>query len=65
MAGKRLLDVPQRGPRLVTFDHAVNLFDVADNVGAAEFQLLPATAGTHCVWINRHDENRGNSPGQW
>ena len=58
MAGQRLLDVPQRGPRLVAFDHAVNLFDFADQVGAAEFQLLAAAAGTQRIGINRHDDNR-------
>ena len=54
MLGQRLLDVPQRGPRLVAFDHAVNLFDVTDQIGAAELQLLAAAAGTRSIGINRH-----------
>ena len=58
MAGQRLLDMPQRGPRLLAFDHAVDLFDLADQIGAAELQFLAAAAGTHCIWINRHDDNR-------
>ena len=54
MLGERLLDVPQRGPRLLAFDHAVNLFDLADQIGAAELQLLAAAAGAQCVGINSH-----------
>jgi hypothetical protein len=29
MFGKRLLGMSQSGPRLIAFDHAVDLFDVA------------------------------------
>ena len=54
MLGERLFDVPQRGPRLLAFDHAVNFFDLADQIGAAEFQLLAAAAGAHRVRIDCH-----------
>ena len=55
IAGQRLLHVPQRGPRLLAFDHAVNFFDLADQIGAAELQLLAAAAGAQRIGINSHD----------
>ena len=56
MCGERLLDVPQGGAWLLAFDHAVDFFDFADQIGAAELQLLAAAAGAECVWINGHGE---------
>ena len=56
MLGQRLLDVLQRGPRLVALDHAVNLLDVADQIGATELELLAAATRAQRIRIYGHDE---------
>jgi hypothetical protein len=47
----------QGGTRLLAFDHAVNLFDFANQIGATELQLFAAATRTQSVRINRHDRS--------
>jgi hypothetical protein len=49
-----LVDALQGSLGLIALDHAVNFFDLAGHIAAAELQLFAATAGTHRVGINRH-----------
>jgi hypothetical protein len=52
--GQYLLGMLQGGTRLIAFDHAVDFFDVADQIGATKFELFAAATGTRSVGVDRH-----------
>src|SRR5262245_2818005 len=55
MCRERLFNMPKRGARLLAFDHAVDFFDLTHQVGAAELELLAASARAHCIGIDGHE----------
>jgi hypothetical protein len=44
--------VAERRSGLLALDHAMNPLDLADQIGAAEFQLFTAAARTQCIRID-------------
>src|SRR6476660_8190221 len=54
MRRKRLIDVTQRRTGLLSFDHAVDFFNLADQIRATEFEFLAAAARADCVRIDGH-----------